>query len=84
MEFNPSELSPAVARRVLKIEVTHPYFERVQELFRKKDEQNARTTCEAIILALYRFKHHDHFSEIEEYKVPLITESLIKGCRTFL
>jgi hypothetical protein len=48
-------------------EVVHPYFERVEELFRKKDEQNALIMCEAIILALYRVKHGDHFSDIEEY-----------------
>lgn len=48
-------------------EVVHPYFERLEELFRKKDEQNALIMCEAIILALYRLKHSDHFSEIEEY-----------------
>lgn len=48
-------------------EVVQPYFERVEELFRKKDEQNALIMCEAIILALYRVKHGDHFSEIEEY-----------------
>lgn len=48
-------------------EVITPYFERVQKLFRKKDEQNALTMCKAIILALYRLKHSDYFSELEEY-----------------
>ena len=48
-------------------EAINPYFERVQELFRKKDEQNALIMCKAIIWALYRLKHSDCFSEIEEY-----------------
>lgn len=56
-------------------EVVHPYFERVEELFRKKDEQNALIMCEAIILALYRLKHGDHFSEIEEYAEDHLEET---------
>ncbi|GEM_PF-988938 len=48
-------------------EVMEPYFERLEELCREQDEQNALNLCEAIILALYRLKHGDNFSEIEEY-----------------
>lgn len=48
-------------------EVLHPYFERVEELFSKKDDQSALIACEAIILALYRVKHGDQFSDFEEY-----------------
>jgi len=48
-------------------EVMQPYLERVEKLFRKKDEQNALIMVQAIILALYRLQHGEHFPEIEEY-----------------
>ncbi len=48
-------------------EAMQPYFERVEKLFRKKDDASALVMCEAIILALYRVKHGDQFFEYEEY-----------------
>ncbi len=48
-------------------ELLHPYFDRVEELLCKKDDQRALITCEAIIVALYRMKHGDQFSNFEEY-----------------
>lgn len=48
-------------------EVLQPYFERVEELFSKKDDPSALIACEAIILALYRVRHGEQFSEFEEY-----------------
>lgn len=48
-------------------EAMEKYFERVHELFRKKDKQNVLIVCEAIIFAMYRLKKSDHFAEFEEY-----------------
>lgn len=48
-------------------EVMQPYFERVQKLLSKKDDQGALIMSEAIILALYRVKHGDQFADLEEY-----------------
>ncbi|HEY9712989.1 MAG TPA: hypothetical protein V6C72_05945 [Chroococcales cyanobacterium] len=58
---------PDEAAGELFSEVLLPHFDRVEKLFAKKDDQNARVACEAIILALYRFKHGDQFPEFEEY-----------------
>ncbi|MBP9092242.1 hypothetical protein KBI23_14530 [bacterium] len=56
-------------------EALQPFFERVEKAFYKKDEQMALIACEAIILALYRMKHSDQFSDLEEYAEDLPGES---------
>ncbi|MDQ5936322.1 MAG: hypothetical protein QG574_3658 [Cyanobacteriota bacterium erpe_2018_sw_21hr_WHONDRS-SW48-000092_B_bin.40] len=56
-------------------EALQPYFERVEKAFRKKDDQAALIACEAVILALYRVKHSDQFSDFEEYVEDLPEET---------
>ena len=48
-------------------EPLQPYFERLEKLLGKKDDPAALVMCEAITLALYRVKHGDKFSDLEEY-----------------
>jgi hypothetical protein len=48
-------------------EAVRPYFDRLEKLLSKKDDPGALVLCEAMILALYRVKHGDQFSEYEEY-----------------
>ncbi len=64
----------AAAGEVLS-EFLQPYFDRVEELFCKKDDKRALITCEAIILALYRMKHGDQFSNFEEYPEKFLEET---------
>lgn len=66
---------PVEAAAVVLSEVMRPYFDHVQELFSEKDDLRALIACEAIILALYRVKHGDQFSEFEEYAEDFPEES---------
>lgn len=66
---------PAEAAADVFSEALQPFFERVEKAFYKKDDQMALIACEAIILALYRMKHSDQFSDFEEYAEDLPGES---------
>lgn len=62
-------------------EALQPYFERVEKAFSKKDDQKALIVCEAIILALYRLKDSDHFSDLEDYAGDLPEETAYWAAR---
>lgn len=68
-------MEPEEAAAELLTEVLQPYFENAERLLSKKDERDALIACEAIILALYRVKDSEWFSEIEEYCEGFLEES---------
>lgn len=66
---------PEEAAAEIFSEALQPYFERVEKAFHKKDDQEALIICEAIILALYRVKQSDQFSDFEEYAQGVFEDS---------
>ena len=58
---------PEEAAAEVLSEAMQPYFERLEKLLSKKDDSGALVLCEAMILALYRVKRGDQFSEYKEY-----------------
>ncbi len=58
---------PEEAAADLLVEAMEPFFDQLESHLKQKDDLSALTLCEAIIVALYRFKYGENFSEIEEY-----------------